>query len=300
MTGLLLLGWVMAAIVVFVAGCAWRVWRYHRAPVHLRWDLYPVAHEPKEHREHGGSYLEKMEWWEHPRRRSLLAETGAMVEEIVLLKGVWENNRKLWRASLPFHWGLYLMALTTAGMFPLLLGWSWPAAGPLLRVAGAAGGILLSLGAGGLLALRSMDRGLKLYTTPLDRMNLALLLGFGILSTAVALSPGGVAGAAAVLAGALRGRAAELSPLLTVQMALGALFLMYLPFTRMIHMLAKYFTYHEVRWDDEPLEPGSAMARRLRKALDYGVDWSAGHVGAGRSWGEVATSNPPSAEKGGR
>ncbi len=300
MTGPVLLAWVIAALAVFVVGCAWRVWRYHRAPVHLRWDLYPVAHEPKERREHGGSYLEKKEWWNEPRHRSLLGELGVMAEEVVLLKGVWENNRRLWRASLPFHWGLYLLVVTTLGMAPLVLGWSWAGAAPLLKVTGTAGGILLAAGAGGLLWLRSTDRGLKPYTTPLDRMNLMLLLGFGLLSATVALSAGGVAGAAAALAGAARGRAGVFSPLLAIQIGVGALFLCYLPFTRMIHLLAKYFTYHKVRWDDEPLEPGSAMARRVRAALDYGVDWSAGHVGAGRSWGEVATSIPPAGEKGGK
>jgi len=298
MAGPVVLAWVVVALVVFVLGCAWRIWRYQRAPVHLRWDLYPVAHEPADHREHGGSYLEEKEWWKKARRRSLAAELAAMGEEILLLKGVRENNRRLWRASLPFHWGLYLLALTTFGMVPLVFGWNWPGAVPLLKLAGGLGGGLLAAGAGGLLLLRSRDRGLKPYTTPMDRLNLVLLLGFGLLCGAVALSEGGVTGAAAALGRAAHGTFDGLSPLLMAQMAVGALFLCYLPFTRMVHMVAKYFTYHKVRWDDEPLAPGSSMARRVHAALDYGVDWSASHVGGGRSWGEVATSIPGASEKG--
>ena len=64
----------------------------------------------------------------------------------------------------------------------------------------------------------------------------------------------------------------------------------------MIHFAAKYFTYHRVRWDDTPRIEGTRMARRLQAALDYGVDWSAGHVQTGSTWAHVATSMPDSPE----
>ena len=75
-------------------------------------------------------------------------------------------------------------------------------------------------------------------------------------------------------------------------MAVAALFLFYLPFTRMVHFFAKYFTYHEVRWDDRPREAGTALDRRLREALNFGVDWSAAHTRTGKTWAEVATTLP--------
>ena len=40
-----LLLWVWFGCTVFVLGCAYRAYRYASAPPHLRWDLYPVAHE---------------------------------------------------------------------------------------------------------------------------------------------------------------------------------------------------------------------------------------------------------------
>ena len=80
--------------------------------------------------------------------------------------------------------------------------------------------------------------------------------------------------------------------LLAVQMAVAALFIFYLPFTRMVHFFSKYFTYHQVRWDDRPVEPGSALERKLLSALDFGVDWSAEHVKTGRTWLEIATTLP--------
>jgi len=99
-----LLWWIWLASLVFAVACAWRVFRYATAPVHVRWDLYPVAHEPR--RDHGGSYFEEKDWWTKPRKKSLWGEVAFMFEEIVFLKGVWANNRKLWYGSLPFHWGL--------------------------------------------------------------------------------------------------------------------------------------------------------------------------------------------------
>ncbi len=292
MTGLALTAWIGVALGVFITGTAWRLLRYLRAPVHLRWDLYPVAHEPLPRRRYGGSYLEEREWWTRTRRRDLGGEIGVMAAEILLLKGVRDHNRRLWRASAPFHWGLYLLAATTAGVTVLAAGWRWPGAAAVLDVTGAAGGGLLLLGAAALLVLRSTDRGLATYTTILDRANLALLAVFGALSVAVALSAGGVAGAAGLLGAMARGQRVAVPALTGVQMACGSLFLLYLPFTRMIHFLAKYFTYHQVRWDDRALEPGSRMARRVSAALDYGVDWSAPHVQHGKTWAEVAASMP--------
>ena len=68
-----LLLWVWFGCTVFVLGCAWRAYRYASAPEHLRWDLYPVAHEPNTH---GGSYLEEKDWWTKPRPTTLVGEGG--------------------------------------------------------------------------------------------------------------------------------------------------------------------------------------------------------------------------------
>ena len=295
-----LLVWVGVALFVFVIGCAWRGWRYVKAPVHLRWDLYPVAHEPAAVREHGGSYLEEKEWWTKPQRRSLLGEVTTMAEEIVLLRGVWENNRRLWWGSVPFHWGLYLLVIATLGMALLAAGLTAPAVATLVSICGGIGGLFLAVGAMVLLVLRTVDPKLVPYTTPVDRLNLGLLATFGILSAALVLSESGVAGVAELLTAAAHGRPGTVSALVGAQMAIGGLFLCYLPFTRMVHFFAKYFTYHEVRWDDAPRKAGSRMSRRLQAALDYGVDWSADHVGAGRSWAEVATSPPGTDDEGGK
>jgi hypothetical protein len=48
-----------AAVFVFAVGCIGRVLQYARAPIHLRWELYPVPHETPERVKHGGSYFEE-------------------------------------------------------------------------------------------------------------------------------------------------------------------------------------------------------------------------------------------------
>ncbi len=291
MPGTLLLWLVWLGVVAFVLGSIARLLRYAIAPMHLRWDLYPVAHEPR--RDHGGSYLEEKEWWTKPRRRSLWGEIVTMAEEIVLLRGVWANNRRVWAGSLPFHWGLYLMILTTVGLVGLAVGVIPTSVVVVLRPLGLLAGGLLALGALILLVLRTFDGKLTGYTAPLDRLNLLLLAALGVLSALVAAGRPGMALAAGAVAAALHFQPLTVPGVLAAQMTLAAVFLLYMPFTRMIHIFSKYFLYHEVRWDDAPRFEGSRMDRVLTSALDFGVSWSAPHVGSGRSWGEVATGPMP-------
>lgn len=289
---------VWLALGVFAAGCAWRALRYARAPEHLRWDLYPVAHEPR--RDHGGSYFEEKDWWTRPRKVDRLGEVALMLEEVVLLRGVWRNNRRLWGGSLPFHWGLYLLVLTTLGLLASALGvWDGALLGAL-AVAGAAGGALLAAGSLVLLGLRASDPRLRPYTAPVDLANLGLLAVLGGLSLAVAAGSSGMAPVSAAVADVLRLRPATASPLLAAQMTVASVFLLYFPATRMVHLFAKYFLYHDVRWNDRPREAGSALDRRLRAALDYGLTWSAPHVRTGETWSEVATRLPVPKSPGGR
>ncbi len=294
MASSVLAGWVWLCVTLFVLGCVWRAWRYATTPVHLRWDLYPVAHEPR--RDHGGSYLEEREWWTKPRRKDMLGEVFAMAAEIVLLEGVRENNRRLWWGSLPFHWGLYLLVVTTFGLAVEAVGLGFGYLIPLLKMTGAIGGLLTALGALVLVVMRSTDAKLRPYTTPVDRANLLVLAAFGGLSVLVAVWEPGMTGVAKGLRAVLTFQASAIDPLWAAQMAVGSLFLLYLPATRMVHFFAKYFTYHKVRWDDQPLSENSKLAARVHAALNFGVDWSADHVKTGKTWAEVATTLPESEE----
>jgi len=60
----------------------------------------------------------------------------------------------------------------------------------------------------------------------------------------------------------------------------------------MMHFVAKYFTYHEVRWDDEPLEVGGKLEREVLELLKQPVSWAGPHLGADgkKNWVDIATS----------
>ena len=94
-----------ASLVIFFLTVIVRFLRIARMPIHLRWELYPVAHE-KGRSQYGGSYLEDLDWWKKTRESSMLGELKVMIPEIIFLHGVWEHNKKHWFRTFPFHFGL--------------------------------------------------------------------------------------------------------------------------------------------------------------------------------------------------
>jgi nitrate reductase gamma subunit len=288
-----------ALLAVFLVGFVVRAVRLARMPVHLRWELAPIPHE-KGKGHYGGSYLEELEWWTKPREKSLVAELWYMLLEIVFLKAVWEHNRRLWWFSFPFHFGLYLLAVAAAVIVVAAVGnvaGVATAAAPSVRAACtaiAAGGYALgAVGAVGLLAKRAFDPRLRGFTSPAAIWNLVLLLA--VFATGLgAVSGAGYFGHVTAFAGALvtaRATAATIPAIVTAHVGVTLLFLAYLPFTRMMHFMAKYFTYHEVRWNDTPMEPGSRMEREVQELLAQPVTWAGPHLHADgkKNWVDIAT-----------
>ena len=68
----------------------------------------------------------------------------------------------------------------------------------------------------------------------------------------------------------------------------------YIPMTHMAHFVAKYFTYHCVRWDDAATAKSPRIAVKLAEYLTYRPTWSAPHVTADgeRTWADIAAGNP--------
>jgi nitrate reductase gamma subunit len=287
-----------ALVAVFLVGFVFRSVRLARMPVHLRWELAPIPHE-KGKGHYGGSYLEELDWWTKPRERSLVAEAKYMFLEIVFLKAVWEHNRRLWWCSFPFHFGLYLLVTAAAVMVIAAIG---SMAGVAMATAAsvrtactvlAAGGYALgAIGAVGLLAKRAMDPRLRGFTSPAAVWNLVLLLG--VFATGLGAVAGTTYfGTVTAFVGALLAAhpGAPIPALTTAHMGLTLLFLAYLPFTKMMHFVAKYFTYHEVRWNDEPMTAGGPMEREVQELLAQPVSWAGPHIHADgkRNWVDIAT-----------
>jgi len=291
-------------LLFFVIACIARFLMWSRMPMHMRWELYPVAHEGGGKAAYGGSYLEDTEWWSKKREVSLFGELKVMVPEILFLVALKEHNTRLWKRSFPFHFGLYLVGGVTALMLVggVIVAYlpdvvAVPVAkiiGVVVPFLGAAGLVLGIAGAVGLFA-RRRGRELRDYTAPADLLNLVFfMVAFGVaFITFVAydrdfslvetfiinlvtfnLAPVGDGAAGLMLA---------------LSVVLLALLVAYIPTTHMSHFIGKYFAYHSIRWKDDPNLPGGKEEKVIEELLARPVTWSAPHIGADgkKSWLDV-------------
>lgn len=302
---------IYGGFLAFVVGCVVRAVTYARKPLHLRWELYPVPHEEASRAKYGGSYFETVDWWTKPTSRNLGGELKVMVPEMLFLKALRDFNRKLWRLSFPFHFGLYLLlgsvvlvVLTATGSF------IWPnlrvtSLGIVLHavytVAGCGGAALAIFGCLGLLYRRLTDDDLKSYTVPADVFNLALFIfTMGALAAGYLFRSSTSPSVAALVKGLVTFNTKVVVPgVLVPGLVLGALLIAYIPYTHMSHFIAKYFTYHAVRWDDAANIDGSALQKKMAEYLTYRPTWSARHIGADgtKTWVDLAVASPPVEKK---
>ena len=291
-----LLSYLSFAVLVVVVIA--KVVKYTKMPLHVRWELYPVPHEKG--REYGGSYFEELNWWEKPVEKSLIGEIKFMVPEILFVRGLYHDNRKLWYASFPFHLGIYLVIGWLALLF---VGAIMNAAGlptdnaivtfiqALAVICGVIGFVIGSLGCLGLLAMRTFNRDLRTFAAPKDYFNLVFILAIFLTGlTAWFSSDTSFAMSRDYMKSLITfGPMTEASSGLIIHILLLSLFMMYLPFTQMTHFFAKYFTWHKVRWDDERNMRGSSIEAKVNEVLSLRQNWSAPHIQSGETWATIAT-----------
>ena len=283
------------AILVFATALIYRIAKYASMPVHLRWELYPVAHEKDRHS--GGSYLEDLDWWTKPRRRSLFGEIKFMASELFLFTLYYHLNRKYWYLVYPFHLGIFLLlawlTLLLIGAITLIFGVevsgvSTNAWGNLIYVltviTGVAGFSIISLSCLGLLLKRSVEKTLKLYTTRVDYFNLAFifLITLSGLIAWFSFDQGFATNREFTKSLLTLSPLSSINPLIYVHIILTCLFIIYMPFTGMMHFVAKYFTFHKVRWDDEP-NLGGRYSEKVKHLLKQPTTWSADHINPGNT-----------------
>lgn len=288
---------VYATLLIFTVAVLGRIIRIMRMPVHLRWELYPVPHE-KGRAHYGGSMLEEVNWWTKPRHTDRLNEWRVMLSEIIFLKGIWEHNRGLWFSSFTLHFGLYLLVgeLALVGLAGLL---SLTAAAnlvqalqmliPLLAWGGYGLGVI---GAVALLIKRLTNPKLRMYNNASHFFNLLLLgalfaTGLAWIVTSSTYTQELTRFVAGLLTPTLK---PEVTALGYSHLGLTLIFLLYFPFTHMTHAFVKYFTYHTIRWEDEPNRPGSRMQLKLARQAAQSVTWAAPHVNADgqKTWVDLA------------
>lgn len=294
------------SIILFIVMVVAKIFKYANTPVHVRWELYPIAHEPDRNK-YGGSHYEEEGFWKHKAKKDHLAELWAMFEEIIFLKGVYLHNRKLWYFSFPFHLGLYLITTTfllilltvVLNLFSIIslsnLNTNADYFFHYITVLfGYAGLVLTFLGCIGLIIQRATDKKFKFYNTPMDYINLFFILIL-VISVVVTLifSNSSLFLSKEFVKNLITFNWVDIKDVLFIlNIVLISVFLLYFPITRMMHLFAKYFTYHDVRWEDEQNIKGSKLEKRVKEALNFGVSWSAPHMKTGKTWAEVATNFP--------
>jgi nitrate reductase gamma subunit len=295
MTQLILYISILAFICLFVA----RTIRLARLPAHLRWELYPIPGKsedtPDMHEPNGSAGKSAA--------GRLIEELKYMAHEILLFRTYYRRRRGYWCLVYPLHVAMYLFIAWTLlvflGALLLLSGFRVAAVSTALPMQAlfwltvVAGGGAFSFGfvsSGGLLIKRLVDRDLRLCTTPVIYFN----LGF-----ALAIFASGLVNwlwwdwsfsiAREYLKCLLSFTPAPGIPLaMSLQILLTSCFMVYLPCTRMLHFVAKYFIFHKVLWDEQ--RSGVTLQQEgLRTLLRQTVNWSAPHIRTGASWKEVAS-----------
>ncbi len=295
MSGHLWLITAYGAMALFIAGIARVIIGIVRLPMHLRWELQPVPGEGKKS-SYGGSLFEEPEWWTAPRERSIAREALYMLKEVLLLHTVWKRQRRLWPLSFALHAGIYLLFFTVLFLFlsTVLDTLSLRRASALFEGASYATGApayaLGTIGAAGMLILRTCNRDLRAYSGLPAYLNLAILLALFVSGGAGMLSDtSSIHQIKAFISAALRADPDfELSGAGAVHVAVALVFIAVLPFTSMSHFAAKFFTFHRVLWDDKP--SGAGTAREAEALLGQKVTWSAGHIKSdgSKNWIDVA------------
>ena len=291
---------------IFIALMIYRIISIKRMPVHLRWELAPIPHE-KGKSKYGGSYLEEYEWWRKPKRRkSFTGPIIYMAREIFLLEGVWKNNRSLWPFSLLLHYGIYFFILTLVLYFinALLIVKGAPlsvqsAFQGIASVTSAAAYILGTPGVAGLFFKRALDPGLRNYSSFSTFFRLAFLGAVFISGLIARFSAADYASEMSLYVN----RIITLDSGAAVSIATGThiiivlLFIIYLPWTDMVHFITKYFTYHAVRWDDEPKDKN--ITEKLSRLVNQPVDWSAPHINPNgrKNWADTIAGEHIEKEK---
>ena len=295
---------------VFLAAVVTRFLKIARLPVHVRWELYPVAHE-KGRASYGGSRLEELDWWTKPVEKSLFGELKVMIPEILLLAGVRHKNPSQWLRSFPFHFGLYLfigtiflllgggLAEALGADFGVNAGWLAGLVATLTPIFGFAGIGLGLVGATALLMRRFANVEYREYTSPADFFNLFFFVAaFAIALLAQAWGDPDFSRMRGFFAGLMTGGAHDaalgVTPLMAAAILLLTVLIAYVPLTHMSHFFTKYFMYHDIRWSDEPLVVGGKLEAKMMKILGMKPTWAAPHIGADgtKTWVDVATTNP--------
>jgi nitrate reductase gamma subunit len=275
--------------------------KYARMPMHLRWDLYPVMHENRH--AYGGSYYENLEWWTKPRPKNLIRSIFFILKDNFYLGEYFHRNRGYWFVLLPWHIGFLLIitlhVLCFFAALTALIGLSVSAESThflgkafyyLILLTGMGSFFTGSFGSIGMVIKRLSNRDLRAYASPMNYFTYMFLLAV-FLSGLYAWYFGDPTFSQyrEFWKGLITFTPKEVEPASAIHIFLFALLLLYLPFTRSMHYVTRFFAFLWVHWDDKPNLKGSGIEKKVQKCLDLPVSWSAPHIRSGKTWAELAS-----------
>jgi nitrate reductase gamma subunit len=205
------------AVGLFLAGTGWRFVQWLSRPAHVKWTLHPVP-------------------------AGLAGQLRYMLKEIFTFETLYRFNRPLWIGTFCMH-----MAMLGAVLFLILNLIGWTKGFPVRYCLW-----LLAISVIYILWLRIQDGNLRVLSSFEEYFNLAFLAAVATAGLR-ASTPHASSSSRSYLLGLLTFQPGAM-PLTWDQLLavfLGGLFLIYLPWSKMIHYIAKYFTYHHINWQKE-------------------------------------------------
>ncbi|MGD0917455.1 MAG: respiratory nitrate reductase subunit gamma [Thermodesulfobacteriota bacterium] len=274
---------------------------YARMPPHLRWDLYPVMHESR--CKYGGSYYEDPEWWTKPRRKNYIKSILFIIKDNFYLGEYFHLNRGYWIFLLPWHFGFILIIMLHIlcfwGALAMLMGVSVSNESTnflgkvfyySILLIGVGSFVAGSLGSIGMVIKRLSDRSLRAYASPMHYFNYLFLLAFFLSGLYVwYFKDPTFSEYREFWKGLITFNPKHVAPAAAIHIALFALLLFYLPFTRSMHYITRFFAFLWVRWDDEPNLRGSRIEKRVQKWHNQPLNWSAPHIQTGKRWADLTS-----------
>ncbi len=301
---------IILSYLYIVCAYSYRLIKYVRMPVHLRWEIYPVPHEKGS--KYGGSYLEELEWWKKTRKKNTIKDIFYIIKDYLFFIQYYARNRKYWSTLYPWHVSFYLIVafhvFIAFGALGLIFGLNVSTAASanalgqaLYYIAmgcGIVGFIIGCLASIGMLVSRATDADLKKFANP--RLYFSYIFYFAVFLSGLVVwifyDPT-FADYREFYKSVATLHNINLAAPLIVHAVLFALFLVYMTFTKASHYVTKFVIFFATRWNDIPNRRGSKMEQKIQERLGHAVSWSAPHIQTGEKWSEVAVESPFSNKK---
>ena len=205
------------AIAVLAIGIGGRTLRWALMPRHVPWTLYP----PPE---------------------GLLEQMRFMAGEIFAFRALFRQNRPLWISAWIFHIAMALLGLWFV-LFVAAGGFTWLA---------KLGLILLGITAAYMMVYRRVVPQARAVSQPVEFFNLGLFLAIAVVGIVTVLRQTPDADTVRQYLVSLlsfRPAAVPQDSWFLLLLVLVEIFFIYFPFSRMVHMVSKYFGFHTINWE---------------------------------------------------